>query len=287
MPPEYLTLQAAADELGVHYMTVYRYVRLGQLPAHKVGGGWRVAHADLHSFQQEKASDDSRGVSRGNVDWGARLEAALLAGDQVGSWQVVEAAMASGVEPIEVYTTMLVPALRSVGERWASGDLSVADEHVASAVAARLIGRLGPRFSRRGRSRGIVVVAAPPGEWHGLGVSMSADVLRGSGYDVVDLGVNTPVDALRSVLASTGEVRGVAFGAATPETLPGAVEMVAAAREIVDPPTVVVLGGGALTDDHHARRLGADAKADVASVASVIDSLATRRGRSTWDAGLR
>ena len=37
-----LTLQEAADELGVHYMTAYRYVRLGVMEASKSGGVWQV-----------------------------------------------------------------------------------------------------------------------------------------------------------------------------------------------------------------------------------------------------
>jgi excisionase family DNA binding protein len=38
---KFLTLHEAADRLGVHYMTVYRRVQLGMLPARKVGGTWR------------------------------------------------------------------------------------------------------------------------------------------------------------------------------------------------------------------------------------------------------
>ena len=41
-----LTLHEAAEVLGVHYMTAYRYVRLGLLDAEKVRGTWRVERAD-------------------------------------------------------------------------------------------------------------------------------------------------------------------------------------------------------------------------------------------------
>jgi len=40
---ELLSLRDAADQLGVHYMTAYRYLRLGTLPAKKVGGVWQSA----------------------------------------------------------------------------------------------------------------------------------------------------------------------------------------------------------------------------------------------------
>ena len=43
----HLSLLEAADRLGVHYMTIYRRVRLGILPARKIGGTWMVDPADL------------------------------------------------------------------------------------------------------------------------------------------------------------------------------------------------------------------------------------------------
>ena len=44
-----LSLRAAADQLGVHYMTAYRYLRLGTLPAKKVNGVWQVRTGDLRA----------------------------------------------------------------------------------------------------------------------------------------------------------------------------------------------------------------------------------------------
>ena len=42
-----VSLQEAADILGVHYMTAYRYVRTGRLPAQQVDNRWRVRRANL------------------------------------------------------------------------------------------------------------------------------------------------------------------------------------------------------------------------------------------------
>ena len=58
-----LTLNEAAELLGVHYMTAYRYVRLGFLQATKVGGCWRVAHSDLEVYRADVTPAD-RGVRR-------------------------------------------------------------------------------------------------------------------------------------------------------------------------------------------------------------------------------
>ena len=50
---ETLSLHEAAAELGVHYMTAYRYVRLGMLPAHREGRSWRVLRTDLEALDRE------------------------------------------------------------------------------------------------------------------------------------------------------------------------------------------------------------------------------------------
>ena len=62
----------------------------------------------------------------------------MLAADDSGAWKVVEAAMASGTSAEAVYTTMLIPALRRVGEEWRAGNLDIAAEHAASRVAERV-----------------------------------------------------------------------------------------------------------------------------------------------------
>ena len=143
-----------ADTLGVHYMTAYRYVRHGLLPAKKVGGTWRVTVADLEAFRNGATGEVPAGESRRRkAPWAERLEARLLAGDGHGAWGVIEMAMSSGASLDEVYLDVISPAMESIGARWAAGNLDVAAEHRATGIAFRLIGRLGPRFARPGRSR--------------------------------------------------------------------------------------------------------------------------------------
>ncbi|MCJ7725135.1 MAG: B12-binding domain-containing protein, partial [Acidimicrobiia bacterium] len=146
---EMLSLRECAERIGVHYMTVYRYVRTGMLDAAKEGTEWRVAAADLESLRSTSAAP----TPRGETNWSDRLKARMIVGDERGSWLVVEASMASGLTPERVYLEVLAPALRNIGEAWHQGEATVADEHRASAVAHRLIGRLGTRFATRGRPR--------------------------------------------------------------------------------------------------------------------------------------
>lgn len=260
MPPSdpTLTLQEAADRLGVHYMTVYRYVRTGKLPATRDGMIWQIRTSDIEAL--EKGRPFSPGVRAAQRDMDAvraSLEARLLAGDGAGAWWLVEGRLGGGLDPFGVVTMLLSPALRSIGERWAKGELTVADEHRATAAAQRIIGRLGLQFGRPGRSRGTVILASPSGEQHTLPVAMVADLLRWRGFDVVELGANTPADALAKAVVDADRV--VAVGvASTTSGLDAQVRRSIVAVRAVSPRATIVVGGNGIRDAGHARRLGAD-----------------------------
>lgn len=276
LKPE-LTLHEAADELGVHYMTAYRYVRLGLLPATKAGGSWRVLRADLDGFRAE-APTPSRAGSRRRAPWSDRLEARLVAGDARGAWGVVEAALAAGSELDEIYLEVLSPALVRIGERWEAGEIDVAIEHRATGIAMRLIGRLGPRFARRGRTRGAVVLGAPEGERHGIPLAMLADLLRLHGWDVSDLGADTPASSLAHAAAATDDVVAVGLSITNRENLATAADACAAVRAAV-PGMLLVVGGLAVEDDEHAVALGADRHAG--SAAAMVEILAEASGSAS------
>ncbi len=190
--PDPITLQEAAQRLGVHYMTAYRYVRTGRLAAKREGARWIVDAADVEQLRAPTLRP-RRGQAR--VEARSRLEDRLVAGDEAGAWAVVEAGLASGMDAADVHLDLLVPALRSIGDGWEAGRLTIADEHRASAVAGRVIGRLGPRFARRGRKRGTVLVGAPANEEHALPSAILSDLLRGAGFEVIDLGADTPAES--------------------------------------------------------------------------------------------
>ncbi len=255
MADDTLTLQAAADELGVHYMTAYRYVRLGLLDASKRGGTWNVQQSAIDAFRA--GSDRSPVVSGENAPWAERLESRLVDGDAAGAWGVIDKALSSGMALDAIYIELLTPAMISIGQRWNAGELDIAIEHRASGIAMRIIGQIGPRFARRGRSRGVVIVASPPGEHHALPLAMLSDLLRLKGWEVADLGVNLPAASLMYLLGDTPDAVAVGLSASSEQSLEAVGEMCHAVRS-ERPNLLVIVGGGAIRDRAHALRLGAD-----------------------------
>src|SRR5271165_7170218 len=216
-----VTLREAAERLGVHYMTAYRYVRTGRLPAEREGARRTVA------------------------------------GDEAGAWTIVEDAMSSGADPVEIHTDMLVPALRTIGDGWERDDLSVADEHRASVVASRIIGRLGPRFARRGRTRGTVVLGAPPGEFHALPCAILADLLRREGFEVADLGADTPAISFADAATEADRLVAVLIGVTTPGR-DAAVRTVVLTLQRAEIGAPILVGGQGISGRDHALSLRAD-----------------------------
>ena len=278
VPEAEFTLHEAAELLGVHYMTAYRYVRLGLLDAYKVGGTWRVNQTGIDTFRVRAVTEESRGTTsvsqrKRRAPWADRLERRLLAGDSQGSWGVIEAALASGASLDEIYRNVLSPAMVSIGQRWERGELDVAVEHAATVIAMRIIGRLGPRFAHRGRTRGTVVLAAPAHETHSLPVAMLADLVRQAGWNVIDLGADVPAESLVRAAMIPGDVVAVGLSVSNTDRLDSTAYAVAALRKSL-PGTRVVLGGHAIAGREHAVALGAhDFAADVAGFVLILESV--------------
>ena len=280
MPPDatgHLSLHEAADLLGVHYMTIYRRVRLGILPARKIGGTWMVDPADL----ERATTTPDRGRRRrgaaireyrsGRSDCRRGCSAVTSGGAGRSSRLPWPRARARGD---------LCPRPRAVAARHrgvvATGRLSINQEHLASSVAATLIGRLGPRFVHPGRKKGVVIVAMPPGERHGLGVAMLADILTDAGYGVLNLGPDTPTASLVAAMRDAGALAAVVVSVVDTERRQAAGRLLAAARR--ERPSVPrLVGGNAVPDERVALDLGADGwVADPRGLGDLIEALRAR-----------
>jgi methanogenic corrinoid protein MtbC1 len=146
-----------------------------------------------------------------------------------------------------------------------------------SAVAIRLVARLGARFRRSGRSRGTVVFGAPPGERHILPIAIVADLVRLQGYDVLELGADVPAEAFVASAQRTPRLICVGVGITRPELVDSAQGVVDAVREI-DADVPIVIGGLAMKELGRSTLRGVTAVADSGRDAvEIIESFASTR----------
>jgi MerR family transcriptional regulator, light-induced transcriptional regulator len=180
---------------------------------------------------------------RGVLDALGRGDAAAigLRLDQAFALHSVEAALAKIVQPL----------LEAVGERWQSGELNVADEHLVSESVRARLGHLLADTS--GGPRGVAVLACAPGERHELGLMMAAIALRGDGWNAVYLGSDTPAgEAVGMAERLSARVLGVSVSA--PER-GEALEQ--ALRDVPRPPGLRLVIGGGGASARLAKRLSA------------------------------
>ena len=129
----------------------------------------------------------------------------------------------------ETLDVILAPLLREIGDRWAGGELTVAEEHVVSEAVRSRLGHL--LADAGGGVRGAAVLACAPGERHELGLMMLAIALRRDGWKVTYLGADTPFDTAVD-LARRQSARLLGISATTTSYTPPP-----------DAPVNVVLGG--------------------------------------------
>ena len=99
-----------------------------------------------------------------------------------------------------VMQQVLLPYLRLLGNRWASGEISVAQEHFASSlIRGRLLGLARGWGTGRGPS---LLLACPPGEEHDLGLLMFGIAAWRRGWRIVYLGQDTPVETIAQAAAA-------------------------------------------------------------------------------------
>lgn len=169
------------------------------------------------------------------------LLASLLADgdDELAAWALQHAL--SEQPRAVVFDGLLNDAMTLIGERWAAGRWSVADEHLASQTLVRTLERVRPDLGPEKRVGPLAVLAALPGERHAMGLAMLEQVLTEAGWVVANLGADVPIDDLADFVRRN-EARLVALSASDPERLPAlaeAVSRVKAARADVP----VMLGG--------------------------------------------
>ncbi len=199
MSDQTIDLAVAADELGVHYQTAYKWVRSGVLPSSLVRGRYRLSADDVAALARRRERPAPRRTRRPRQGYDVmreRMFNALVNGDERAARSLTTALLQDGVSVTTLTEELLVPALTRIGDEWSAGRLPVSIEHRASATAERLLGENHP--TPRGRRRGTVAVAGVEGDRHALPTLMAAIALREDNWNVHHLGADVPGDDLAS-----------------------------------------------------------------------------------------
>lgn len=130
-----------------------------------------------------------------------RYLTAQLDGDQRAAIGVLDEALARGHSVRALQRDVVQAAQREVGRRWEANELSVVDEHMATAIAQRALTHLFERATQAPARNATILVACVEGELHEFPARLVGDYLELGGFSVHYLGANVPTDELSSAIA--------------------------------------------------------------------------------------
>lgn len=173
-----------------------------------------------------------------------RYLAGLLTNNRQQCRASFEQCLAATPELRSLYDDLVRRSLYEVGELWEQGKISVATEHLATAISEGLLNLTYPRLFARPRTGKSAVITCVANEFHQIGGRMVADIFELNGWRGHFLGANTPLSEVKKLLA---EIR-PAVVALSLATVMNSSRLVAAATEIraAFPDLPILVGGQAL-----------------------------------------
>ena len=216
-----LTSREAARVLGVSEASVKRWADGGLLPVERTAGGHRrVRPEDLAAARRAVLSEEEAG--RREERSAARLRASSTArakelspGNEAALVEETFKALLDGRDEelsallvslhLDGHTVtgmadlFLCAAMRRVGDLWHRGELTVAEEHLATRTAIRALQNLEAVVEGE-EKRLLALCCSVENDFHWLPVRLAALTLAAGGCEVLDLGTSTPFSALGEAL---------------------------------------------------------------------------------------
>jgi 5-methyltetrahydrofolate--homocysteine methyltransferase len=198
----------------------------------------------------------------------------IVTGKRAVADERVNAALAAGIDPAEILNEGMIAAMHEVGRRFVAGDYYVPEMLLAARAMTAGLGVLQPHLASDSvKAEGKVVAGTVRGDLHDIGKNLVCMMLRGAGFEVVDLGNNVAPDQfVEAVRAHRPQI--VAMSALLTTTMRSMHETIRALETAGLRDQVRVLVGGAPLTDDYAHEIGADAFAlDAGRTVSVAQSL--------------
>ena len=180
----------------------------------------------------------------------------------------VQEALDEGCDATALLDTMIA-AMDVVGENFKNGDIFVPEMLISAKAMKKGVEVLKPHLSSGATGAlGKVVIGTVAGDLHDIGKNLVAMMIESAGFEIIDLGVDVPVEKFISAAEENPDVKIVAVSALLTTTMPAMEATVAAINAAPWRGNVKVMVGGAPITQEFADKIGADAyTADAASAA--------------------
>jgi 5-methyltetrahydrofolate--homocysteine methyltransferase len=194
------------------------------------------------------------------------LKEAVCEGQAKVAVAKVTQGLAEGLSAGTLLQDGLISAMAAVGQLYEEGEIFVPEMLVAARAMSGALGVLKPHLVEQGvKSAAKVAVGTVQGDLHDIGKNLVAMMLEGSGYEIVDLGVDVPPEKFIEAIRDGARV--VAMSALLTTTMTNMKRIVDAIKDAgLREQTVIIVGGAPITKAY-ADEIGADGYASDASSA--------------------
>jgi len=200
-------------------------------------------------------------------DLAAEYVEALWKKDRTNALRLVLDAVEAGTLISDVYLRVFQPTLYLVGRLWQIQILSVAQEHLFTAITQNAMAQLYPYIMSGSRNDWRLTATCVDSELHEVGIRMVADLFELEGWRTHFLGANTPSEALLDILDET-RPHVVALSVTMSFHLGKAEKLITAIRDAGIPGMKIMVGGYAFNSTEDAwKQVGADGYASDGAVA--------------------
>jgi len=204
-----------------------------------------------------------------------RITLALVEGQVDETLDLVDQALSSGVQPLEVINASLMPGMNIVGQKFQSGEYFLPHVMIAADAMKKAMAILEPllQAGQQTSSGGTIVIGTVQGDIHEIGKNLVATMLSANGFKVIDLGVDVSLEKfIQTARETQADIIGLSALLTTTMTLQR--EIIAALKTEGLQDKVKVIVGGAPVNNSWAESIGAQGYAeDAISAVELVKSL--------------
>ncbi|MBQ1281083.1 MAG: cobalamin-dependent protein [Oscillospiraceae bacterium] len=184
--------------------------------------------------------------------------------------ECVEALLDAGIKPETIINDGVMPGMREVGQKFEDGKIFISEMLLASRAANLGSEYMHSRMDFRTPVSGHkILLGTVRGDVHDIGKNLVAMAMRSIGVEVIDLGVDVPVEHFVAAVESNPDIAFVGLSAILTMTLPAMKQTVKALRSCEAASRIRILVGGAPVTAKLAKSYGADIYTETAYEAAV------------------
>ncbi len=200
------------------------------------------------------------------------LSEAIINGDQKTAVEITQAAIDEGMAPERILNEGLISGMNIVGARFKANEVYIPEVLISARAMKMSMEYLEPKLSEAGvEPIGKALIGTVQGDLHDIGKNLVMMMLKGSGFEVVDAGIDVSAEKFVAQAKAAG-TQIVGLSALLTTTMPSMESTVKAIKDAGLNAKVII--GGAPVTQNYADKIGADGyAADAATAIDVAKSL--------------